>query len=270
MAQTISISKKELEAIFDAKLKPIGDTVVEMNDSMKFLNTSFEEVKIKVSNLENKIDEVTKENDFLKQESLKLSKENAKLVNVSNILSKEINYIQQYQRRDCCEITGLPVLPGENTNELVKKVGSLMDLELTDEDISVSHRLPKNEASYSSRLSDGISSSGRRIDPAHQYPKIIVKFVRRDTKELFYRSRKKLAGKTTKDINLGRISNNNIYISESLTAKNRSLFKECLKFRRDHRFMYIWTNQGRVYLRRDKDSPSKIIYCQADLEELKR
>ena len=145
-----------------------------------------------------------------------------------------------------------------------------MDLELTDEDISVSHRLPKNEASYSSRLSDGISSSGRRIDPAHQYPKIIVKFVRQDTKELFYRSRKKLAGKTTKDINLGRISNNNIYISESLTAKNRSLFKECLKFRRDHRFMYIWTNQGRVYLRRDKDSPSKIIYCQADLEELKR
>jgi hypothetical protein len=67
----------------------------------------------------------------------------------------------------------------------------------------VSHRLPKNEASYSSRLSDGISSSGRRIDPAQQYPKIIVKFVRRDTKELFYRSRKKLAGKTTKDINLG-------------------------------------------------------------------
>ncbi|CAB4025194.1 partial [Paramuricea clavata] len=166
MAQTISTSKKELEAIFDAKFNSISNTVVEMNDLMKFFNTSFEEVKIKVSNLENKIDEVTKENDFLKQESLKLSKENAKLVNVTNILSKEINDIQQYQQRDCCEITGLLVLPGENTNELVKKVGSLMDLELTDEDISVSHRLPKNEASYSSRLSDG--------------------------------SRKKLAGKTTK------------------------------------------------------------------------
>jgi hypothetical protein len=41
MAQTISISKKELEANFDAKLEPIGDTIFEMNDSMKFLNTSF-------------------------------------------------------------------------------------------------------------------------------------------------------------------------------------------------------------------------------------
>ena len=68
---------------------------------MKFLNTSLEEIKIKVSNLENKIDEVAKENDFLKQESLKLSKENAKLVNVTTILSKEINDIQQYQRGDC-------------------------------------------------------------------------------------------------------------------------------------------------------------------------
>ena len=111
-------------------------------------------------------------------------------------------------------------------------------------------------------------SSGRIVDKALQFPKIIVKFVKRDTKELFYKSRKKLSGKTTKDIDLGRISDNNIYISESLTAKNRALFKECLKFRRNYKFKYIWTNQGRVYMRRDKDSPSKIISCQADLEGL--
>jgi hypothetical protein len=49
-------------------------------------------------------------------------------VNVTNILSKEVNDIQQYQRRDSCEITGMPVLPVENNSELVKKVGLLMDL----------------------------------------------------------------------------------------------------------------------------------------------
>ena len=120
--------------------------------------------------------------------------------------------------------------------------------------------------SYSSRLNDGTASSGSIADKALQFPKIIVKFVKRDTKELFYKGRKNLSGKTTKDIDLGRISDNNICISESLTAKNRVLFKECLKFRRNHKFKYIWTNQGRVYMRRDKDSPSKIISCQADLK----
>ena len=268
MTHTISISKKELEDIFDSKLKPIGDTTAEMNESMKFLNTSFEEIKTKVGNLENRLDDVVKENNFLKKESSRLSKENTNLANLTNNLSRDLNDIQQYLRRDCCEITGLPVVHGENTNDLVKRVGLLMDLELQDDDISVSHRLPKNEASYSSRLNDGTVSSGRIVDKALQFPKIIVKFVKRDTKELFYKSRKKLSGKTTKDIDLGRISDNNIYISESLTAKNRVLFKECLKFRRNYKFKFIWTNQGRVYMRRDKDSPSKIISCQADLEGL--
>ncbi len=93
-------------------------------------------------------------------------------MNVTKILSKEINDIQQYQQRDCCEITGLPVVPVEDTRELVKKVGLLMDLELTDEDISVPHRLLKNEASYSSWLSYGITSSGRiELTPLNNIPK---------------------------------------------------------------------------------------------------
>ena len=76
-----------------------------------------------------------------------------------------------------------------------------------------------------------------------------------------------LVGKTTKDLGLSRISDNKIYVSESLTAKNKKLFKECSKFRRENDFARnIWTNQGRIYLRQNKDSPSKVITSQADLE----
>lgn len=137
MAQTMSISKSDLEAILDAKLKSLHDKIEEMNASMKFLNLSFEDVKNKVDKLEDNLDEVNKENQFLKQETLKLSNENKKLTNIMNNLCKELNDIQQYQRRDCCEIMGLPVTCGENINDLVIKVGTLMDLDLK-EDISVS------------------------------------------------------------------------------------------------------------------------------------
>ena len=184
------------------------------------------------------------------------------------IYQRELNDLQQYQRRDCCEITGIPFQQDENTNDLVIKIGSLMGLKLAAENISVSHRLPGRKESYSSRLSVTTRSSGRNVDLSLQFPKIIVKFVRRETKELFYKSRKMLFGKTTKDLGLARLSDNNIYISESLTAKNKELFKECLKFRRENDFKFIWTNQGRIYLRRNSESPSKIITCLADLESL--
>jgi hypothetical protein len=62
--------------------------------------------------------------------------------------------MQQYSRRDCVEIAGLPQQMGENTNDLVNKVGALIGLSLSETDISVSHRLPLStgKESYSSRL----------------------------------------------------------------------------------------------------------------------
>ena len=141
--------------------------------------------------------------------------------------------IEQYSRRECVEISGLPVEAEENTTDLAIKVASLMDLDLNERDISVSHRLPQR------RTSDGATS--REVDHARRFPKVIVKFVRRETKELFYQGRKCLKNKTTRDIGLSRISDNKIYVSESLLPRNRELFKDCLKFKRDYHFNYIWT-----------------------------
>ena len=56
---------------------------------------------------------------------------------------EEINNMQQYTRRDCVEIAGLPQQLGEKSNDLVIKVGALiMGLSLSETDILTSHRLP--------------------------------------------------------------------------------------------------------------------------------
>ena len=69
---------------------------------------------------------------------------------------------------------------------------------------------------------------------------------------------------------LSRQSDNRIYISESLSPRNKELFKHCLKFRKDQRFKFIWTHSGRIYLRKDKDCPARVITCKGDLDELSR
>ena len=113
-----------------------------------------------------------------------------------------------------------------------------MGIEVTDNDISVSHRLPLSKA-YKSKK------------PAGPSP-IIAKFVRRDMKEAFYRARMKLKGKTTKDLGLSKA--NNIYISESLTASNRELFNEALKVKKDLNYKFIWSSNGPVFMRATEES----------------
>ena len=44
-------------------------------------------------------------------------------------------------RRECLEIRGIPVLTGEDTSQLVKKVWEIIEVQVQDQYISISDRL---------------------------------------------------------------------------------------------------------------------------------
>ena len=92
------------------------------------------------------------------------------------LLRQNCNDLEQYSGRECVEITGIPppVWGEENVNDMVLKIGKLMDVEIGKEDISVCHRLPI------SRSHDGRPNQQK-----------IIKFVRREIKEKFYKSRRR-------------------------------------------------------------------------------
>jgi hypothetical protein len=92
----------------------------------------------------------------------------------------------------------------ENTDNIVIKVANLIGVKIKNEDISVSHRLQTSK-----------SYKGRNKD----MPPIIVKFTRRNIKESLYKARTLLKGFSTKD--LGYVGEDNIFITESLTSKNK-------------------------------------------------
>ena len=122
-------------------------------------------------------------------------------------MQESINDMEQYSQRECIEIKGVP-LPDvntgrEDTDNHVMKIGKLMGVNIEHKDISVSRHMPVSKL-----------YKGREIEPT-----IVVKFVSRNTKELFYRARKHLKDKTTG--NLGYDKANKIYINEV----NRKLFK---------------------------------------------
>ena len=153
----------------------------------------------------------------------------------------------------------------ENTDNIVIKVGSLIGLDIEKHDISISHRLPK--PSYSAAVREGPRASSNASSRA---PNIIVKFVRRETRDRFYKGRKLLRDKSTRDLDLARYSENKIYISENLTQANKDIFKESLQVKKDLKYKFIWTFYGRMYLRKDSESPVVAILKLSDLDILKQ
>ena len=198
----------------------------------------------------------------MEEQAKTLAQENGRLRSDSSKMKKEISDLRsaideqaQYTRRDCLEIRGVPVTTGEDTNVIVKKIGALIDVDINDTDISISHRIPSSN--------DGASGS-----TSFRHPAIVVKFTNRKNRDLFYKARSKLKSYNTSDIGLGRNGESKIYIQESLTEAKRNLFKSCLKFRKDQKYKFIWTYYGVIYLRRNEHTPASRITSVRDLEKL--
>ena len=144
------------------------------------------------------------------------------------------------------EIQGIPVSEQEDTNEIIKAVGSVVDVPVEDSDISISHRM----------------KSGNAIPP------IIVKFMRRCVRDAFYKARSRLNDFTIEDIGFGNKGENKIFIQESLTPARRELFHKCNKLKKRCKLRYIWSIHGNIFLRKnDATAPSK-VYSEKDLVKL--
>ena len=146
----------------------------------------------------------------------------------------------------------------QDTSDIVANLAKLVNINLDKEDISISHRLKAQQ------------SSSRDTRFPSRPPSIIVKFVRREVRDRLYRARNRLKNFSTKDLNLGRLSDNKIFISESLTQRNRELFNSALKLKKDLGYRFIWSFYGRIFIRRDADSPAVPISSDKDLENIKR
>ena len=225
---------REFESLLDSKLQPIE---AKLDDLVKQMNDNYTALQRKL--------------DLLEARNASLEAEIVTLTNRLQSCETCLNNLEQYSRRECVEISGIPEVKDENTDDIVIKVGSFIGLHLTKNDISVSHRLPKR--SYSSALREGPHQASS--NSSSRAPNIILKFVRRETRDHFYKGRKLLRDKSTGDLDLARYSENKIYISENLTQANKDLFKECLKIKKDLKCKFIWTSYGRTYLRKDPVSP---------------
>ena len=241
--QTDLLTVEALRSILDEKLAPLKTEIAELRQFIDCASKKYDEVMTKLKEQETLNKAITKENQFLKSTVNALDSHVKKL----QILC---NDMEQYSRRECVEIQGIPVSEHEDTNKIVVQVGELMGVEIKEDDISIPHRLPTS-SKYKGKKS---------------VPPIIAKFVRRNVKERYFKGRKQLKDRTTCD--LGISPERRIFINESLTERNKGLFNESVKTKKDLNISYIWTSNGKIYLRKSQDSSVIPINNKDDLKKL--
>ena len=205
----------EVEPIVKSIVEPLVKSIVEgvtksLSKKIETLETENKTLKSQVKSLNSKV------------EALELANDNA----------------EQYSRRNCVRIVGIPSSPEENTDDIVLKLASECDVDLSPSDIDRSHRVGKTPTW-----------------PRHRA--IIVKFATYRARSRFFRGRVNL-----KDNHTYR----NVFVNEDLTASRVKLFEKARKLVKDNQLKQAWTYDGRVYVKTDNDERS-VISKPSDLEE---
>uniref|UniRef100_A0A8D9EYV8 FP protein C-terminal domain-containing protein n=1 Tax=Cacopsylla melanoneura TaxID=428564 RepID=A0A8D9EYV8_9HEMI len=176
------------------------------------------------------------EMETLKKELEEQRKKVDKLEKCNYELSKNVNDLQQYIRRENVLITNYPQQPNENIERIVCKLGESIGVKIDfKQDIQAAHRNPSRAA----------------VQP------ILIRFVNRQIRNKFAQ-----AGREKKL----RISENKLYFNDHLTPTNSKLFFEARKLYKTKKIKGAWTSNGTVLVRRDENSQPIKIHHMDDLK----
>ena len=226
--------------------KTLQQSYEELRESLEFTQSKMEEMAKNNSALQDKMKEMANTNIALQRRMTqvetdleKKNEENAKFGKKLNEIFMQHDDLEQYTRKFNLEIHGIPETDDEVPEDIVLDLAKLMELDLTYEDIDITHRLNKG------------SKSPRPI---------IVRFSNYYSKEQMYRGRWKLRKKS--GLRGVGVDSKNVYINENLTAYRAGLFKKVRdRRRRDWKF---WTTDGKIFVKPD---PIRDVIVRVQNEE---
>ena len=229
----------DLKSTLTSKYEEIDKRLEKVIDSQNFISSEFDKFKTITDKLMTDNVALRKDNDNLNAKVTALEKD----IEAAHAAT---NDLEQYGRRSMLEIAGIPRTSEENTEQLVINLCSKLNLEVSPKDIEAAHRTSTKESAN-----------------------IIVMFTNRKLRNLVLSKRSQLRKVTTHDLGLiTERSASKIFINESLTRRNKELFGAALKIRKDQHYKYIWTRNGKIFLRQTDGSRVINIASESDLQKL--
>ena len=263
------LSAKELRRIWNDEFLPsirreIKTEILELKSSIKALTERCNELEKSQDFVSKKYDTAIAALQSVKSEISDLDKKHTTIVNsleeklgeLAGTTDRQdqslyrvesaLDETQQYLRRDCLEINGVPISSYENPNQLVKEVGLLAGVEIDDRHIAAAHKLP---------------------DSKNVKNRLIVKFIQRDKREELYKHRKNLVGKNISHLPSVEDGNGKIFINESLTSYRKRLFGRIREYKRNNNLKYLWTSNGKIMLKVNDTSPTQAFVTHEQFED---
>ncbi|XP_060802965.1 uncharacterized protein LOC132902341 [Amyelois transitella] len=269
--EIMSDFQKKMTISFNESLATQSEQI---NSSLNLLRDDVNSFTGQINELNATMHKIIEDQSTLKEEITDLrssnDKTNKKMVNiecdVNNLASKvseltdQLRLKEQQGRINNLEITGIPIVKGENLYTIVGNIASKIGISLKPTDIDFIHRVR--------RFNNAQTSEIKPARDATLAPNIIVRFTQRKRKTDMLTAARARRGLTTADAGLDGPASP-IFISDHLTPQNKLLYKQVRTIAKEKLYKYVWLSDCKIFVRKSDTSHAILVSRESDLIKIK-
>ena len=241
----------------------INELVSAQNSRLDKLENHFKEIKGQYIKIEDTSLEIEKSMTYmsdqltaLESKILNLEKERASTTTKLSMLDEKLESLERSYVKTCVEIRNVPKRPQETKKDLycfIKQLSQILQLELQERDIRDVARQPSKRDSRVSNITIEFSNTLTKYDLLAS----AKNFNKRNPDHKLNSSHLGFEGAVSP-----------VYIAEQLTSQAKKLFYVTRNFAKANQYTHCWTSNGRVLLRKGKDTPHILVKNDQQLHQL--
>ena len=252
--ESSNTSLEDIKGILDN----IQDTIArilhengQLRDELKELKASLKSKDRKVQSLQESLAKTCERNKALELElnvtKVKIDKQDHQIYNLLDNLEN----LEQYTRKNSLEIHGVPKEAYSSTEEAVLAIANALEVDISSNNIEISHHLKRR----------------------NNNTVIIVKFANYKDKTKLYKARTRLKSMKTSSI-FPRCPatipefKDHIFINENLKGHRRFVMGQANKMRRDGLLLSCWSLDGKIFVKTSPQGAPTRIFSEDDLKNL--
>ena len=168
-------------------------------------------------------------------------------------VTSQLNDLEQYSRRMCVNISGIPETTNEDAKQLVLDLSGITGAQLEPTDVDVAHRIGRPRPGKTRTIIARFSTLAKRQAFYN---------ARRELREAEVRARAAPGSRLTGEVL------QKTYISDNLTQHNELLMYQARQLRKKEKLFAVWSDQGKLKLKEKKGASTKIFKSVDDLRKL--
>lgn len=229
----VSRMEDSIRSMFVTELRAVRDEMGEVKESINFMNDKFEEI--------------LKQQAETKKEIADLKTQNNALKSTVKDLGERLNTMEQSARSSNVEIQCVPEKRNENLLSLVSQISTVINCNLTADSVSHVTRVAK-------------------LNPGNPRPRsIVAQFTSTKLRDQFmaaainFNKGKKVEDKLN-SAHVGFVEQRTtVFITEHLSPANKALHAAARSTAKKKGYKHVWVRGGRIFMRKSDDSDYIIV-----------